>query len=246
MFTPRDLTLDMPDPDDRPYAGMLLFSLGLVGSNHNLEKRAQADRFDSLVYSIGVVGPSSRADDIQRWLHNYQEGIEPRGWRAQIDDRVVAGLAYQQTRRVFTNDAFDVFGHAGFSLGSIQTHAGIGGSIRVGYQRPVDFGLSRLAPSLPGSGYFRTNHPWGVYAFVGGEQRYVAYDVTLDESPRQGANNIRRRDWVGDVQVGAAFYYGRFRASYTHIWRSEQFHTQREGDGFGAIAIGLTLGGGPP
>ena len=36
---------------------------------------------------------------------------------------------------------------------------------------------------MPGSGYFVSEHLWGGYAFVGAAQRYVAYDITLDERP---------------------------------------------------------------
>jgi hypothetical protein len=133
-----------------------------------------------------------------------------------------------------------MFAHAGASLGWIQTSVSVGGTVRAGYNLPEDFGLPRIAPSLPGSGYFRTQYGHGAYVYVGGEQRYVAYDVTLDEDPRLGPNYISRRDWVGDLQAGALVYWGPLRLSYTHVWRSEQFRSQQEGDGFGAVAIGVT------
>lgn len=242
MFTPRDLTIFPPDPDDRPYAGMATLSVGFVGSDE------EDGRFDSVTFSLGVVGPSSRADDIQSWLHEEIRGVDPIGWPAQIDDRIVGGVAYQQTRRApwfgGPGAPFDVFGHAGFSLGTIQTNVSIGASLRVGYNRPVSFGLPRLSPSVPGSGYFTSPHNAGWYAFVGGEQRYVAYDVGLDENPTFGPSNISRRDFVGDLQAGVMAYWGPVRVSYTHIWRSEQFRSQQEGDGFGAVAIGVSTGWG--
>ncbi|MEZ5996325.1 MAG: lipid A deacylase LpxR family protein [Hyphomonadaceae bacterium] len=234
MFTPEDISRAQPDPRDRPYAGMALISVGFMGADER--------RFDRVNFSAGVVGPSSQADDIQIWLHEQIEGVRPAGWAAQIPDRIVAGVEYQQTRLVLggaDGHPYDVFAHGGFSLGSIQTNASVGVSVRVGHNRPRDFGLPRLAPSLPGSGYFTAAHSWGWYAFAGAEGRYVAYDVTLDEGPSVGPKLISRRDWVGDLQAGAALYIGRVRVSYSHIWRSEQFRGQREGDGFGAVAVTL-------
>lgn len=248
MFTPTDLTSN--DPNDRPFAGMALFSVGFVGWNQDGNKPAGAsgDRIDAVTFSLGLVGPASRADDIQSWLHDQQNGVDPLGWAEQVPNRMVGGVSYQQTRRLAgTSDSpIELFGHAGFSLGTIQTNASIGASVRVGWNKPHHFGLARVQPSLPGSGYFESDHFMGWYAFIGGEQRYVAYDVTLDEDPSTGPNNIARRDLVGDLQVGIMGYVGPFRLGYTHVWRSEQFRSQQEGDGFGALALGFSTRWGVP
>lgn len=252
MFTPRDLTRADPDPLDRPYAGVALFSMALIGDTPAPDAslptgaRLKTTRFDQFVYYAGVAGPAAGAEQAQGGVHRARGAALAQGWDTQIPERIVGGIAFRTTRnlnpaptaeRVF----FDLLPHAGFTLGSVTTDAEAGISLRLGYHRPRDFGAPRIGPSLPGSGYFTTEHLWGVYGFAGAAQRYVAYDITLDERPSRGPGRIDRREFVGDAQVGLLAYVGCLRGSYTHIWRSEQFRGQREGSGFGAVTLSYSV-----
>ncbi|MGE0597449.1 MAG: lipid A deacylase LpxR family protein [Hyphomonadaceae bacterium] len=239
MFTPHDLTLNPPDPDDRPYAGMMLLSLGVIGAHQN----EQRQRFDTFNYTIALIGSQSRADDIQTWLHEYQEGIIPQGWRTQLPNDVVAGVSYQRTLRYpLTDDGpwgADWSVHWGGSLGYIQTNANAGLSARVGFNLPNDFGLPRIAPSVPASGFFEPDADHGVYLFAGVQRRYVWYDVTIDEAPAHAPASIDREPWVSDGQVGWVAYWRKFHFGYTRVWRGRAFRTQQHEDSFGVWAAGF-------
>lgn len=240
MYTPRDLTLVNPDPNDRPYAGVLLASLGLIWDTTETDDH----RFDQIAYYIGTTGSASRADDTQRYIHRRLGAQRPEGWDSQIGNRIVGGVAYRATFLYGDNQDnphFQVLPHAGFALGNVTTDGEAGVTLRAGFNMPHDFGLPRLAPSLPGSGYFQARDEAGIYIFAGAAERYVLYDVTLDEDPSQGVNFTKRRQWVGDLQAGVAFNLGCFRAGYTHVWRSEQFRGQNEGSGFGAVSLSWSL-----
>ena len=57
MFTPIDKTQPNPNPADRPYAGFLYGTAGLVGDS--------GTHLDQLQFTLGVVGPMSLAGDAQ-------------------------------------------------------------------------------------------------------------------------------------------------------------------------------------
>jgi lipid A 3-O-deacylase len=249
VFTPEDLTRVIPDPTDRPYAGLVVGSVTLMASSGNrgtADRQKNNSRFDSATFSFGVLGPASRADDLQIWFHDVINGVEPRGWDSQIQDRYVGGLSYQTTSRVWwpiNTNAWqgEVYTHGAFSLGTIQTSASLGASIRIGQDTPEDYGLPRLLPAVHGGSFFTPSDNWGWYAFAGYEQRYIAYDVTLDEAPANGIVGVDRNEWVSDTHVGAAVYFGPFRGGYSHVWRSNTFRSQRSSDAFGAFSISAHL-----
>lgn len=232
IFTPRDLSRVNPDPSDRPYAGLTILHVGAL-------LRYNED-FDQISYQIGSIGPRSGAGALQRWWHDdvLSHAVHPSGWASQIPNRWVAGAVWQHAHRLAAFKNFDVTNHFGASVSSITTYADAGATLRIGALRPSDYGVPRIEPSLPGSGYWRPEEGSNrAYVFAGFDVRYVTYDVTLDERPRFGPSTIDRLDWVADAQVGAAVYLGGWRLAYTHVFRTKQFRQQHDPDGFGALSV---------
>lgn len=86
MHTPKDISAKQPDPQDQPYAGLLLVDFSL----HSLYGEwAQAWNL-----KLGMVGPSTRAAETQKFVHSVIGSIEPEGWDAQIRDEPVFNLGY--------------------------------------------------------------------------------------------------------------------------------------------------------
>ena len=236
MFTPRDLTREIPDPNDRPYAGLLYTSLGLISwTDENILDQAQI--------VVGVVGPASQVDATQQWLHAKLSGaVQPRGWNSQIPNQIVGELRLHRSHRV------PLFGSAqgfqadfapnyGLSIGTLTASADVGAGVRTGWRMPLDFGPPRVSPSLPGSGYFVSDHTAGGYIFGGVNARYVAHSLVLDERSALGAG-VKRTPFVGDAQVGVAAYWGNLRLAYTQVWRTREFESQRsEFVEFGALSL---------
>ncbi len=71
MFTPEDLSRRDLIVDDRPYAGWLYGTAGLViGPEGKKDKSSTGfDRLESIELTLGVVGPASQADDTQKFIH---------------------------------------------------------------------------------------------------------------------------------------------------------------------------------
>src|SRR5262245_51868355 len=123
MFTPEVLSLEIPDPTDRPYAGWLFAGARLYRESTNVLDRLEA--------KIGVVGPASGADALQRWWHalHWFGGVPPAGWSRQLKNEPGLVLSGQRIWRVALVDSFidaELLPEANLSLGNIFTYAGAG------------------------------------------------------------------------------------------------------------------------
>ena len=235
IFTPKNLERMVPDPVDRPYAGLLYGSVGVLG------KRADGS-FEQLQLLLGVVGPSSRAKEVQRGFHKLISAVDPKGWDTQIRDRLAGEIRYQRTeraaqRKTSSSLTMEFAPHYGVALGNLNTSINGGIGARIGVNLPDDFGPPRISPSLPGSGYFKPTAASGWYVFGGLETRYVYRNLVLDAPSASGAR-VTRTPWVLDGQYGLAYYTGNFRVAYTQVTRTREFKQQDTRlSSFGAVSL---------
>ena len=245
MFTPEDLTRTDLIGDDRPYAGWLFGSFGLVLGPHEEQRVGSVafDRIETLQLTLGIVGPASGADRTQKFVHSVINAEKPRGWRNQLRNEPGFILEYESKARW---DAFDFLGleadlmpSAGFALGNIHTYASAAMTFRFGNRLANDFGPPRIRPSIAGSEFtiHRTTNAWAPISFcLGG--RAVARNIFLDGNTFRSSHDVDREIWVGDVQVGAVVsLWGRARLSFTHIFRSREFEQQDAINQFSAISL---------
>lgn len=235
IFTPEDITLENPDPEDRPYAGWLYFSSTVVATTGNTQDILQAN--------IGIVGPSAGGKFVQENWHELISAIEPRGWDTQLKDEFGLEITAQRMRRFDGPDLplgleSDYGVHGGVTLGNVRTYASVGATARIGFDLDADFGPPRIRPALAGAGTFRPDQELGGYIFAGFEGRGVARDMFLDGNLwRDGPRVTDRRDWVGDMQFGVALYRGDVQLAFTYVHRTEEFKAQAGPQRFGAVSI---------
>ncbi|GGB51170.1 membrane protein [Tistrella bauzanensis] len=238
MYTPGDTSLANPLLSDRPYAGWLYGSVGVVAETGGV--------LDQLELSLGVVGPSSLAEQTQKTIHDLIDSDDPQGWDTQLKDEPAIQLTYQKSWRALAAGsalgfAADVTPHAGFALGNVFTYANTGFTMRVGQDLPRDYGPPRISPSLPGSTYFRPTSNWGWYLFAGVDGRAVAQNIFLDGNTWKDSRSVDKKPLVGDLQAGLAITIGGTRFGYTHIFRTKEFDGQDEGDQFGAFSVSFNF-----
>ena len=237
MFTPRYTQLANPDPNDRPYAGLLYGAVSLT--------RNTGTSFSILEFQAGLVGPSSGGEWVQSNFHRRIGSPVARGWDYQLHDEFVAALVLGRTWRLPLFDAglvqADVLPSATISVGNLQTYGALGGMVRLGRMLGADFGPPRIRPALAGSQFFQpTDNGLGWYIFAGAEGRVVAHDITLDGNTWRDSRSVSRRPLVGDMQAGFAFIWHGVRISYTQVWRTEEFYGQRGGfQQFGSLSASV-------
>ena len=237
MFTPRNLGISAPQPNDRPYAGWLYGSYGLVAEGDHSVTTAELE--------LGVVGPLAGAKWIQDNVHSIVSGAEPKGWDNQIEDTPGADLTVMhQWRRPdppeWKGIQFQIEPHVGATVGDVTTEAFTGASLVVGNNLVYDSLPMRVRPSLAGSGSFDNVDGIGWFFFAGASARAIAYDIFL-EGHTPYKSTIDRRPYVLDAQIGAALRLRRAQITFTMVERTKEFSQQNGNDRFGALSISWHL-----
>ncbi|HSC95830.1 MAG TPA: lipid A deacylase LpxR family protein [Burkholderiales bacterium] len=238
MYAPSDITLADPPLDDRPYAGWLYGTIGLGVET--------GQRLDQLALTLGVVGPASRAEQVQKFVHEIVGSPEPQGWDTQIGNEPGILLTYQRSWRARATTSLagldvDLTPHFGGALGNVYTYANAGLTLRAGPHLPLDYGPPRIQPSVPGSGYFAPARDFTWYLFGGFEGRAVAHNIFLDGNTFRDSRSVDKEPFVGDLQWGIVLTWRDVRLGYTHVVRTREFKTQREHDVFGSVSLSISF-----
>ncbi len=235
IYTPADITVSTPQPDDRPYAGWLYTSIGLVTDN-----RARSRYVDKLEFVFGLVGPDSGAESVQRHVHKWVDSDEPKGWDHQLDSEVTFDVQYQREWMLpLIDNHLDIVPRMALTLGTARRDAGGGFSLRLGSGLSSDFGPPLIRPAAAGMQYFKPRQPFYWYVFAGAHGRYVEHSIFLDGNSDRDSDDphVDKEEWVGEVQVGLVLGWENWRATLTEVARTREFDGQPEPDEFGAIAI---------
>jgi hypothetical protein len=236
MYTPRDIAIAEPQPDDHPWGGWLYADLSLHHKNErNLHK---------LSLQLGIVGPDSFAEDSQRIIHTLRDFDLPQGWDNQIGTEPGIRLTYTYKNRLATfgnprGFGADLIPDIGASLGNIRTEASIGTTLRAGWRVPLDFQSLRIDES----GYAMAQEgeleggwkSFSVYAFGGLRGHAVAHDIFLDGNTFRDSPSVSRKPWVGAAEVGVGLRWGPCRLVYVHVMRTKEFDEAESGQKFGSV-----------
>lgn len=236
MFAPDNLTIKAPQPADRPYAGWLYGTVGLIADRDTT--------LDNLQLTIGMVGPASAAAETQRIVHRIIHSPTPQGWGNQLQNEPGIVLSYEHKwRNMIELSPFglgvDFTPSVGGSVGNIYTHAAVSAMLRIGYDLPSDYGPPVIRPNLPGSDFFIPSRTFGWYLFTGIEGRAVARNIFLDGNSFRDSPSVDKKIFVGGLQAGVAMTYHNTRLAYTHVFRTREFFGQSTGDQFGALTLSV-------
>ncbi|MFI4860908.1 MAG: lipid A deacylase LpxR family protein [Phycisphaerales bacterium JB063] len=216
IFTPRSIDTTAPIPGDRPFAGYLYGGV-FWQRQADFHGRDDAAVFDHFELNLGVVGDSSLAEDVQKYVHDVFQGRRPRGWDNQLKDEFAYQFYYRRKWRFDTGEfslpllgdlETQVIPQAGLALGSVYRSAELGVTGRVGFRLPDDFGAGRINDLTSAAGQYAGQQGWSWYVWgrVGG--RYVEHDTFLDGSnTRNPSPSIDKNPFVGEAQVGLAISY---------------------------------------
>lgn len=224
IYTPEDTAARVPEPSDRPYAGLAYLRFGVIRRDTTAEVR------DRLELTLGLVGPASGAEAAQRLVHRLTGSSPAEGWAHQLRHEPVLALRYAVSPRLARAHALgldaDLTADLELAIGNLTTHAGVGGVLRVGLRVPDEYGAT-------GSASLRC------YLTARAHIRAVGYDLLLDGNLlRAGGPHVRRQPLVAELSLGLTVALSdRLAISYTHTYRSSQFVGQRQGDQFGTVSL---------
>jgi hypothetical protein len=242
MFTPDDISVAAPIPGERPYAGWLY---GFYGFSAEHKHNPTDSTFTNVEIELGVVGESAHAKWVQREVHQWIDGQEPRGWDNQLKDEPGIALSAERAwRRSFAlagKTAFDIAPSLGLSLGNVRTEAFAGVTARIGTDLEDTALPMRVRPSLAGSGSFDTVSGWAWSAFAGVYGQAVARNIFLDGNTFHDSLSVDKKPFLADMQAGFAVRYRAVQVSYTYAVRGEEYYGQLGNSRFGAICLSVHL-----
>lgn len=241
IYTPEKIFVSVPPPGDRPYAGWLCASAGILADDGR--------HIDTLEFSLGIVGPHAYGKEIQRWMHRQLGTPPPEGWDHQLADEFAILLTAERKWRtksarvdmplVGTLRA-DLRPHAGFATGNVLVQASGGGVLRLGDELTFDDGPVGMRPGHSFAGLFRPSRTLHWYIFVGAGADAVLHNIFLDGNTLLQSPNVDKRFLVADLQTGLAATLGPFHGNFTTIWRSAEFRGQDGADTFGSLALSVS------
>ncbi len=225
IFTPYATSVAVPPPGDRPYAGILMATLGLMS-----ETSGHRSTFS---LGLGVVGPSALGKQIQNGFHDLIGQGHNAGWDSQLRDEPAIQLTSSRVWRApigrLAGLETDLLPQFTVGLGTLRIYADSGITIRIGQGLATDFGPFRQQPGLSGGDVFTPVRAFSWYGFVGADGMAIAQDVTLDGNTWRSSAHVQRQPFVGEVSAGFAVIAYGMRLSYTQIVQTETFRHQKGG-----------------
>jgi len=239
MVTPSDTKLPVPDPGDRPYAGLLWAGLSIHSEHDNT--------YNGLKVITGVVGPWSLAKETQCEVHRLIGSGLPQGWDYQLHNEPILNLVYEHRQRYMIAGDSESFAvqaipMANAMLGNVLTQAQVGGQLRIGWRIPNDFGMTlmrgmvHLPPPKHESGLSPWKD-WGFYVYGGAGGNLIARDITLDGNTWKDSPCVDKEWFVPAAEVGIAVSSGKFIASFSYVFWGKEFKGQEDYFEFGALTF---------
>jgi len=236
MNTPDDIRDPNPGTDDQPYSGILYVDSTLY-ARYGYWTHAWQLR-------LGVVGPASGADAMQRDVHRMIGSDEPQGWDTQLPNEPVVNISY-------TVAHLSAAGHVGGSaewrvvpiatagLGNYFTGAGIGVYSEVGWNLVDAMGVTALRSGLDAAstiGVGRLDR-WSV-SFFGGVGAYgVVHYLPLDGTMFHDSRSVNSEPVIGMGSIGFCLRREGFTLSLSQTFFTKTFDTQREDTDFGTVSV---------
>ena len=246
MYTPDDIDRADLIVDDRPYAGWLYGSAAFHSKSYRV--------LDTFELQAGLTGPWSLAEQAQDLVHGIRGINKARGWDNQIDTELGVAFIYDRKYRVLPRmDLADKWGvdaivHAGGALGTVFTHLSAGIEGRFGWNIPTDFGSALIRPAGQTDMPTDTSDPryspaaaqFSVLIFGAVSARLVGRDIFLDGNTFSDSHDVAKELLVGDFVLGASLIYRRFKLSYAHVLRTDEFEGQPDSQYFGSFSLSFT------
>jgi len=246
IYTPEDKERSDLILNDRPYAGLTYLGLGL----HSRSRR----QMDTLEFDFGIVGRYSYAEDIQKEVHIWTDSAKPKGWSHQLHDEPMLNMYFERKWRALQARSsgglgFDCIPHLGVAVGNAFTGVNLGGQVRLGWNLPNDFGTHLIRPGSDSSApvddtdprFFRPFHRFGIHLFLAVDGNAVARNILLDGNTFRDSHSVDKKPFVADVIGGIGMIIHRFKITYSYVYRTKEFETQKDEQHFGAISVSFTF-----
>jgi hypothetical protein len=237
MHTPDDITVPEPPLDDQPYAGVLYLDSIIYARGPRATHAWQL--------RIGVVGPASQAEHVQRWIHEIVNSDEPMGWDTQLPNEPVLNIGYTGAYLLAEGDAgksarWRVIPVVQAGLGNYFTGVGIGIYGEIGWNLVEALGGTALrqgfnAASTVGVG--PVGDRWSV-SLSGGIAGYgVVHYLPLDGTVFKDSRSVDSKPFIGTATLGISVRHRNLVVFLGRTHFTKTFDTEREDVAFSTLSV---------
>lgn len=211
-------------------------------------------RDDTLSFQVGIIGPHSYAKQVQREVHRLAHVDEFQGWNHQLHDEFGLNVVLERKWRLYAGSVGHLVGidfvpHVGISLGNVQTYANTGGTARMGFNLPSDFGVQLIRPGGGGSTPINDLDPrvsprknFSVFIFGATDGRAIARDIFLDGNTFRDSPSVSKENFVADLSYGVGVIAGRWQLTFTQVTRTREFKMQvGKSNSFGSVTLSMAF-----
>lgn len=232
MYTPQDIERADLIPDDRPYAGLLLWNASIYAYD--------AQRADGLSLTLGMVGPAAGARRGQRLIHRATGGDEPQGWSNQLHNEPVFAVDVNRLWRLGTWQSggleFDVIGGGNAGVGNLRSSLDAGVGFRLGSQLVSSWSTISMIPARTVNTFARASRPaWQLYFTLAG--RYVFNDITIDGNTFRDSHSVPLERGQAFLSSGFAFNRSSWGLSLSYQLGTDQYKGQQAVNRFGSLSL---------
>lgn len=237
MYTPYWGQVPNKADQDRPFAGYLY-----AGAAYSVFYKNESVIKTSA--EVGIVGPSSFAQDAQRFLHKTVGFYTPAGWDYQIKNEFAVNFAANYSKLLYrTNDHIVDFSGQGYAnLGT--TFSGVGGSILFRAGRLNQLFNSAYHNAVIGSSKTASFNKSEFFFYLKPQLNVVVYDATIqgslfnDNSPVTfGVKPI-----VFEQQFGVNYSSKRFTADFNVIFKTKEVKSIAKAQNYGGLSLYYRFG----
>jgi lipid A 3-O-deacylase len=203
---------------DHPYGGLMTFGMTCISK--------ESERGIKLIteYQLGVVGPASLQEQLQKKAHKFANKSVPLGWENQIPNDIAFNIRILYEHPLFDYaNAMEAVAIADINAGTISNNGGVGFRVKLGhFYKTKEVGLPFMDVDL--------NKKFQYYAYIQptvyfiGDNAMLQGGILLDAVRRRQyihVDNITRM--VGDFVLGYSMSYGNFGLTYSYHVRTAEF-----------------------
>lgn len=239
MYTPNDLRRENQVEGEHPYAGTML---GFVGYRDVDRLNGFLSAYDDVELQVGVLGPSSHADDVQRCIHKWLGCKDPKGWGHQLHDEFEINAVYFKglDARLLGEDygwSLRWNNEIGGCLGTLQIFGGVDSELKLGY----GFGAGELDDEIRVRGLERP--VCHVYALAGAEGRWWGRNELLEGNAGYVHNHdtltVEKEPLTGCLKAGFGARYKGVDVRCLWLWWSREYKTQKDVPHYMSLTVGF-------
>ncbi|WP_062261115.1 lipid A deacylase LpxR family protein [Endozoicomonas arenosclerae] len=217
IWTPTDITLAQPVADERPYAGLLYVESGMsaYGPSNALH----------IGLMVGMTGPESGAELIQRESHALLGNKLPQGWDYQVKTHGVVDLSLSVDQLLLrVSDELEWSGYTRIVAGNFQPEVALGVGFRWGEGLSSSFKSAALRPyqQLP-IDVSAVRNSWFIFSSI--EARHRFKDLTLSNHTLKPVPEVDLKKEQAALALGAMAFGEEIGVAFSTV-ASSRAHKQ--------------------